>query len=111
MWFSTSQSPGKLAAAVPEDTTVIEPKSGWQLIDFRELWEYRDLFYFLVWRDIKVRYAQSILGFGWAVIRPVISMIIFTIVFGKNPIQLFEVMPVATCHVPTKGAELGLQIA
>lgn len=83
MWFSTSQSPGKLAAAVPEDTTVIEPKSGWQLIDFRELWEYRDLFYFLVWRDIKVRYAQSILGFGWAVIRPVISMIIFTIVFGK----------------------------
>jgi lipopolysaccharide transport system permease protein len=63
--------------------TVIEPRSGWRFIDLRELWEYRDLFYFLVWRDIKVRYAQSILGIGWAIIQPVFSMIVFTIVFGK----------------------------
>ena len=68
---------------VSKDATVIEPKSGWRLIDFRELWEYRDLFYFLVWRDIKVRYAQSILGVGWAIIQPVFSMIVFTIVFGN----------------------------
>jgi len=53
------------------------------LIDWRELWQYKDLFRFLVWRDIKTRYAQSILGVGWAVIQPVFSMIVFTIVFGN----------------------------
>jgi len=62
---------------------VIEPKKGWQLIDWKELREYRDLFYFLVWRDIKVLYKQTVLGFGWAIIRPVFSMIVFSIVFGK----------------------------
>lgn len=63
--------------------TVIEARSGWQLIDWRELWQYRDLFYFLVWRDVKTRYAQSILGVGWAVIQPVFSMVVFTVVFGR----------------------------
>ena len=53
------------------------------LINWRELWQYKDLFLFLVWRDIKTRYAQSILGVGWAVIQPVFSMIVFTIVFGN----------------------------
>ena len=65
------------------ELTVIEASSGWRLIDWRELWRYRDLFYFLVWRNVKVRYAQSILGIGWAVIRPVFSMIVFSIVFGR----------------------------
>lgn len=64
-------------------TTVFEAKSGWRFIDFHELWEYRDLFYFLVWRNIKVRYAQSVLGLGWAIVQPIFSMIVFTIVFGK----------------------------
>ena len=72
-----------VSAGVIEHETIIEPKSGWRLINLREICEYRDLFYFLVWRDIKVRYAQSILGIGWAVIQPVFSMIVFTIVFGK----------------------------
>jgi lipopolysaccharide transport system permease protein len=63
--------------------TVIEPKPGWRFVNVRELWEYRDLFYFLVWRDIKARYAQSVLGIGWAVIQPVFTMIVFTIIFGK----------------------------
>jgi lipopolysaccharide transport system permease protein len=63
--------------------TVIENKSGWQIVDWRELKEYRDMFFFLVWRDIKARYAQSILGVGWAIIQPVFSMIVFTIVFGN----------------------------
>jgi lipopolysaccharide transport system permease protein len=48
-----------------------------------ELWEFRELFYFLVWRDVKVRYAQSILGIGWAIIQPLVPMVIFTIVFGR----------------------------
>lgn len=53
------------------------------IINWRELWHYKDLFFFLVWRDVKTRYSQSILGIGWAVIQPVFSMIVFTIVFGN----------------------------
>jgi lipopolysaccharide transport system permease protein len=63
--------------------TVIEPKTGWQLINFKELNEYRDLLFFLVWRDIKVLYAQTVLGFSWAILQPLIQIILFTIVFGK----------------------------
>ena len=62
---------------------VIKPRSGWQAIDFRELKEYRDLFFFLVWRDIKVLYAQTILGFSWAILQPLIQIVLFSIVFGK----------------------------
>jgi lipopolysaccharide transport system permease protein len=63
--------------------TIIKPKSGWQLIDFKELKQYRDLFYFMVWREIKVLYAQTVLGFSWAILQPLIQIVIFTIVFGK----------------------------
>ncbi|MBD3393038.1 MAG: ABC transporter permease [Chitinivibrionales bacterium] len=63
--------------------TVIRPRKGWQLIDWRELVQYRDLFYFFVWRDIKVLYKQTVLGFGWAIIRPVLSMVVFSVVFGR----------------------------
>jgi lipopolysaccharide transport system permease protein len=63
--------------------TIIKPKSGWQPIDFKELKQYRDLFYFMVWREIKVLYAQTILGFSWAILQPLIQIIMFTIVFGK----------------------------
>lgn len=63
--------------------TIIKPDTGWQLIDFRELFRYRDLAYTLVWRDITVQYAQTILGFAWAIITPLVQIIIFTVVFGK----------------------------
>ncbi len=63
--------------------TIIKPISGWQLINFKELREYRDLFFFLVWRDIKILYAQTILGFSWAILKPLIQIVIFTIIFGK----------------------------
>jgi lipopolysaccharide transport system permease protein len=66
-----------------DSRTIIKPETGWQLIDFRELKEYRDLFYFLVWRNIKVLYAQTILGFAWAIINPLFQIAIFTIIFGK----------------------------
>ncbi|RLB92594.1 MAG: ABC transporter permease, partial [Deltaproteobacteria bacterium] len=66
-----------------ESITIIKPKSGWQLVDFKELADYRDLFYFLVWRDIKILYAQTILGFLWAVLVPLVQIVIFTIIFGK----------------------------
>ncbi len=63
--------------------TVIEPQSGWRLIDWKELVAYRDLFSFLVARGIKVRYAQSAIGIGWAIVQPVFTMLVFTILFGK----------------------------
>lgn len=63
--------------------TMITPRSGWQFVDFKELKEYRDLFFFLVWREVKVLYAQTILGFGWAILQPLIQIVIFTFVFGK----------------------------
>lgn len=66
-----------------DSLTVIQPNSGWQIIDFKELKEFRDLFYFLVWRDIKSIYAQTILGFLWAILNPLIQIVIFTIIFGK----------------------------
>jgi lipopolysaccharide transport system permease protein len=66
-----------------EHVTVIEPTPKWKLIDFKEMKQYRDLFYFLVWREIKVLYAQTILGLSWAILQPLIQIVIFTIVFGK----------------------------
>lgn len=66
-----------------DSVTIIEPGSGWQPINFKELKEYRDLFYFLVWRDIKAVYAQTVMGFSWAILQPLIQIIIFTIIFGK----------------------------
>ena len=62
---------------------VIEPRSGWAPIDCRELWDYRDLLAFLVWRDVKVRYKQTILGASWAVLQPLATMVVFTLLFGR----------------------------
>ena len=66
-----------------DKVTQIGPFSDAKWIDFRELMEYRDLFLFMVWRDIKVLYAQTILGFSWAILQPLAEIVIFTIVFGK----------------------------
>lgn len=76
-----------MATVIPKEKTlhqtIVEPKRGWQLIDWQELRQYKDLFYFLIWRDVKILYKQTILGFTWAIIRPVFSMIVFSVVFGK----------------------------
>src|SRR4029079_3881659 len=61
----------------------IEAASFWVPLNLRDLWAYRELLYFLMWRDIKVRYKQTILGAAWAVIPPLITMILFTYFFGK----------------------------
>ncbi len=66
-----------------ETVSIVEPKNGWQIIDLKELRRYRDLIYFLVWRDIKALYAQTILGFSWAILQPLIQIIIFSVIFGK----------------------------
>jgi lipopolysaccharide transport system permease protein len=64
-------------------TTIIEPKKGWIPIDLKEIWNYRELLYFLTKRDIKVRYKQTVLGGLWAIIQPVFTMIVFTLFFGR----------------------------
>ena len=72
-------------AAVDLDVRVIEiePSRGWDALDLRGVWEYRELVWFLIWRDIKVRYKQASLGIAWAVIQPVMTMLVFTLIFGR----------------------------
>lgn len=64
-------------------TRRLEPSRGWNLHRLAEIWTYRELLYFMVWRDIKVRYKQTALGAGWAILQPVLTMVVFTIFFGK----------------------------
>src|SRR6266404_844229 len=61
---------------------LIEPSRGWVAPKLHELWEYRELLYFLAWRDIKVRYKQTVLGVAWAIIQPLLTMLIFALFFG-----------------------------
>lgn len=61
----------------------IEPTRGWVSLQLKELWAYRELLYFLIWRDMKVRYKQTALGVGWAIIQPMFTMIVFSVFFGR----------------------------
>ncbi len=68
----------------------LQPSKGWLSINFKEMWRYRELVYFLTWRDIKVRYKQAVLGIAWAVLQPLLTTLIFTVIFGvllKTPSQ------------------------
>ena len=68
----------------------LRPAAGWLSIDLKELWRYRELIFFLTWRDIKVRYKQAVLGIAWAILQPLLTMLIFTLIFGillKTPSQ------------------------
>ncbi|MCI0700403.1 MAG: ABC transporter permease [Planctomycetia bacterium] len=76
--------PTSAPAVAPEQPlTVIEPRAGWSLPDLRELWRYRELFFFLALRDIQVRYKQTILGVGWAVAQPLATMAVFALFLGR----------------------------
>lgn len=69
----------------------IVPATPWTGLELRELWRYRELVYFFTWRDIKVRYKQTVLGAAWAIIQPVINMVVFTVIFGR------------VAHLPSQG--------
>ncbi len=72
------------AFSLPDQPVVkIRPSRRWVALDLKELWAYRELLYFLTWRDVKVRYKQAVLGIAWAVIQPLATMVIFTVFFGK----------------------------
>jgi len=66
-----------------DNVIIIKPGKGWVFVNVKELWLYRDLLYFLTMRGIKAKYAQSVLGIGWAIIQPVVTMLVFTIIFGR----------------------------
>lgn len=78
------KSPPPSFADLPEDPLVIiEPNKGWRALDLRDLWAFRELLYFLTWRDVKVRYKQTELGIAWAIIQPLFTMLVFTLFFGR----------------------------
>src|SRR6267154_785827 len=70
------------AAHLAVDVTIIEPARSWRSFDLKELWKYRELLWVLTARDVKVRYKQTVLGFAWAIIQPVMMMVVFSIFFG-----------------------------
>ena len=72
-----------LARREPAGPTRIAPVGVWPRVDLGELWAYRGLLLFLVWRDVKVRYAQTVLGASWAILQPALSMVVFTVIFGR----------------------------
>ena len=82
-------------ATLPFDQTelVIKPRRGWIPVDWNELWNHRELLYFLAWRDVKVRYKQAILGIAWAVLAPVLSVMVFSFIFGAKGAKLNETLP------------------
>lgn len=69
----------------------VQPSRGWAALNLRDLWEYRELVYFLTWRDVKVRYKQTVLGAAWAILQPVLTMVIFSLFFGR------------LAHIPSDG--------
>lgn len=86
---SRRQLAGRSLAAPPplrieaHPITLIEPPGGWQLVNVCELWHCRELLWFLIWRDVKVRYKQTLLGAAWAVLQPAMMMVVFTIFFAR----------------------------
>jgi len=70
-------------AVLQQPTLRIEAPSGWIQVDFKELWDARELLYFFVWRDVKIRYKQTAIGAAWAVLQPLMTMLVFSLFFGK----------------------------
>src|SRR4051812_46402351 len=81
----TTLDAAEIATVVPATRTTmrIQPARGWIALGLGELWDYRELLYFLTWRDVKVRYKQTALGAAWAIIQPVFMMVVFSLFFGR----------------------------
>src|SRR2546421_6385579 len=91
---ASANSTDKAASAISSQVQPplkIRPSKGWVALNLKDLWVYRELLYFLTWRDIKVRYKQTLLGASWAIIQPLFTMLLFTLFFGK------------LAHVPSDG--------
>jgi lipopolysaccharide transport system permease protein len=94
---------------------VIRPSHGWSFTDLNEIWEYRDLLYFFIWRDIKVRHKQITLGALWAVVQPFFTMVVFTVIFGNlakipsegvpYPVFVYCTQPITSFSYPFRGSQ------
>lgn len=80
---AAAASSASVALAAGAAVTIIEPSRGWAPVKLRELWEYRAVLYFLIWRDIKVRYRQTSIGATWAIVQPFMTMVVFSVFFGR----------------------------
>ena len=80
-----------LPAEVELPVKVLVPRSGWHMLDFKELWRYRELLFFLTWRDVKVRYKQTLFGAAWAVLQPLANMVVLSILFSGVSNKLADV--------------------
>ena len=83
-----------------QPVVLIEADRRWAALDFKALWQYRELFYFLMWRDIKVRYKQTMFGVLWAILQPLVTMLIFTYFFGKLARVPAEGIPIRSFFTP-----------
>ena len=81
-------------------SVIIAPASGLSFPDLGEVWRHRELLQFLVWRDVKVRYKQTVLGAGWAVLQPLLTMIVFTVVFGRLAKVPSDGLPIRSSRSP-----------
>ena len=99
---SPSGEPPTQASHAPDQHTtmafeqpelVIKPRRGWIPVDWNELWNHRELLYFLAWRDVKVRYKQAILGIAWAVLAPLLSVLVFTLIMGAKGLGTNKSLP------------------
>ena len=80
---AVSQRGGRFKCLPPEPVTKIRPSKFWEKIDFAEVWAHREVLYFLMWRDLKVRYKQTIMGAAWVILQPILMTLVFTIFLGK----------------------------
>ncbi|MDZ4766365.1 MAG: ABC transporter permease [Chloroflexota bacterium] len=83
MSLADSQPTGIGTQVTPPVHMRLQPTRGWVAVRLGELWEYRELLYFLIWRDVKVRYKQTVLGVLWAIIQPFLTMVVFSLFFGR----------------------------
>ncbi len=76
-------NPAAVVSSSEIPTLVIRPTKGWVSLQLKEIWRYRELLYFLIWRDVKVRYKQTALGAAWAILQPFLTMVVFSLFFGR----------------------------
>src|SRR5438105_835515 len=82
-WRRFAELGRKKAVHEARQTTIIQPTTGWQRINVREIWKFRAVLWWLIWRDIKVRYKQTLLGAAWVLLQPLMSMVAFSLIFGQ----------------------------
>jgi lipopolysaccharide transport system permease protein len=85
MVLSQKPTSGSASGSSDRDVVVLEPRHGWRQLGLGEIWSHRELLYFFIWRDLKIRYKQTVFGAAWAVMQPVLLMVVFSVSIGRLP--------------------------